>query len=166
MNNNELRKQCSQYLEQLNEEALQYVRDYLDCLCKMERHRLDTPPERLAELKQLREAAQLQEEQERDKQKAELQADREEAKAAFNAWVKRYKASFELTDIPDRYCTGSEDHKVMINYIVSQLGYTPSSNVINALLDTQTAPFIYGFRRGSNYVNNQQKKKATKGGNL
>lgn len=90
---------------------------------------------------------------------------KEESEASFKEWVNKHKASFELTDIPDRYCTGSEDLRIMMNHVLSQLEYKPSHEALNALYEIQTALFIYGFRRGQNYVNNQ-KKKATKGGNL
>ena len=128
-------------LSQYTEEGVKVFHDMVMTFKLGEQYQIETPPERMEELRRLKEEKEASEKQaaaeEKEKRIAEIEAEAEAGEEAFNAWVKKYKASFELTDIPDRYCTGREDHEVMINYIIS-----------------------------SNYVNNQQKKKATKGGNL
>ena len=170
MNKQEMINAINETLSHYTEEGVKVFHDMVMTFKLGEQYQIETPPERIEELRRLKEEKEASEKQaaaeEKEKRIAKIKAQAEAGEEAFNAWVKKYKASFKLTDIPDRYCAGKKDLEVMINYIISQLGYTPSSDVVNALFYTQAASFVYGFRKGSNYVNNQQKKKATKGGNL
>ncbi len=167
MKNSELREKCIQSLAQLNEEALLAVFGYLECICKIEKNRANTSPERLAELAAERKVAEEKRKHEQAERISEHIAYQKSSEKAFESWVNKHKASFDLTEIPSRYCSDSGDLQIVMNYVISQLGYKPSAETLNAICETNNATFIYGFRKGTSYIKNTLKKeRAIKGGNL
>lgn len=135
-------QKCMELISKLNEKALATVLMLLEGVADQERHLKTTPAERVREIEK-----RIEKEDAKRKEECRASQQRWQAKVIdLQKWIDEKTSKVEL---PDRF----DIHTGDIMTIYEGLKY----NIDDMLIDTVTAIYSYGFRRGCNYT----KKKAT-----